>query len=409
MNFSKLFYCLDTKSNPPIISSSDVYLLHRILDRVLIDAVDRKIIQKLKELLIDYEKIAGISVAEKDPPVLSGNARMKAKVLNAHNGSPLLKRETGISLFGYFFKFRGTGKGSIIFFWDFAIEFFQEVLDTFVYIQQNNLIEGKLKIVKVEVNQQYQIDIDLEIIDPELLQATQQHNLCADDIAFKEESLNILIIKIDRLIGSYAQIYLTNLTCVRTFMEYAEDLIAENKLHCFDISCIQVFLCNLATQTYMQNVELQKRLSLSLKESQDYEPLPCGCPLPSVKPFTSRSQSANMTVYFLDIFCVSYEVMMTLKHILSQFLQIETSEFQYTGWSRVEDGCYIVWNVDIQKLSAIKNILRHQKTMLNRILKLNDKPEINDTVISFRCKLENTQMLLNGSPLLIPDLEGTVF
>ena len=418
LTFSKLFDCL-ASSNPPVISYNDVSMLHRIIDKVLKQSeVCKKIIEPLQRLLHEYEKESGIALAAVDPEIPDGSARIKAKVTNATNTDPKLKNGVKRSLWHCFrMNFRGSGVGSVIFYWDFPEEYIWQVKESCENVSRNNTQLGQLKITKVEVKldqKPYQINIDMEITDPVLLKTAQTWHVITDDIVPEQEEFALFLMKVDHLVG----------TCVETFLSiprkeisrpYAQFkgnsfsrmtdiLISQDRLHCYDISYIQQFLLSLLKWDTLQGSKHKEMIISLLKEAQDYEPVPTGSPLPSVQ-LQNRSHSVTIVTCFHNVYFVSYEVMMTFKYALLQLLYLLPSSFQYVGWIKVNRGCQITWKTSDKTLEKVEDKLSHYP--YTAALKVVDDFEIQYPYrITFSCNITNMQILLDGSPLLYPDLNG---
>lgn len=420
LDFSKLFDCL-VSSNPPVISYNDVSMLHKIIDKVLKSSeACKKIIEPLQKLLVDYEKENGIALAAMDPESPAGTARLKTKVTNATNPDPKVKNGVRRSLLHCFLNFRGSRPGSVIFYWDFPEEYIHQVRESCDSVCRNNTQLDQLKITKVEVQldqKPYQINLEMEITDPVLLRAAQKQHVIADDIAPEQERFVLLLMKVDRLVGTCAETFL----CTprreisrpyaqferKSFREMTDILISQDRLHCYDISYIQQFLLSLLKWDTSQGSKNKDLLISLLKEAQDYEPVPTGSPLPSLQ-LQNRSHPVNIVTHFFGVHFVSYEVMMTLKYALLQLLYLSPSSFQYVGWTKVNQGCQITWKTSHESLEKIEDKLSHHTDHTSTAaLKVEDGFEVQyPNRITFSCKITNVQILLDGSPLLYPDLDG---
>ena len=287
LNFSKLLSCLEL-SNPPLISHCDVSLLYKIVDFIYkLDESSETIITPLKKLLDKYEHSTGIAVTKEVPQIPAGNTRINAKVVNAHRSGLELKNSVFTScLASLEFYFRGAGPGSVVFYWDVREEYTQQLIDSFENVCNNKVELHRLKITKVEVQlkqKPYQINLEMEIIDPVLLEATHNQDMIADSIAPDQEKFTLFLIKIDRLVGTYAKLFLSTLRkeCStlnahfesNSFKEMVDTLISEDKLHCHDISYIQQFLISLLKWDNSQCYEHKKLIMDLLKEAEDYEPV----------------------------------------------------------------------------------------------------------------------------------------
>lgn len=417
MNFSKLFNCLD----PSVISYSDVSMLHKIIDKVIKSNDScKKIIEPLKQLLGDYEKNAGIALTEVDPQISAGDARIKARVTNASSGGPKMKNGVKKSIWRSFrLHFRGSGFGSVIYYWDFPEEYFLHVKESFENACNDKTELHQFRITKVEAQfdqKPYQINVDMEIIDPVLLEAAQRKHSVADDIAPEQENFVLFLVKIDRLVGVHAELFLSTSRKElprpyaqferSSFKEMVEVLIAESKVHCYDISYIQQFLLSLLKWDTSQGSKHKEIIVTLLREAQDYEPAFTGSPLPSVQ-LNSRTPVASIVTHFFDVHCVSYEVMMTLKYALLQLLCLSPSAFQYIGWTNVSKGCQITWRTYIENFEKVENKLKYHPS--TAALEVKEGFTIDYPYqITFVCNVKIKQILLDGSPLLYPDLDGKI-
>ena len=419
LSFSKLFHCLSS-SNPPVISYSDISMLHKIIKTLEIVEDNKKMIERLKQLLHKYEEDAGIILSAVNPQVQNDCARIKAKVTNASSGGPKLKNGVKKSLFqSFWLGFRGSGVGSVIFYWDFPEEYILRVKDGLDNACNNKTELHQLKItrVKAQLDQKpYQIDLDMEITDPVLLEAAQKQHLVADDIAPEQEKFVLLLLKIGHLIGTCAELFLS--TSRRelprsyaqfernSFKEMTGSLIFENKLHCYDISFIQQFLLSLLKWDTSQGSKNKELIIGLLKDTQEYEPVPTVSPLPSIQ-LNYKSNTVTAVTNFFDVYFVNYEVMMTLKYTLLQLLYLSPSAFQYVSWKKLNKGCQITWKTSSENFERIENKLRyHQSTAA--LTTCNDFEIDYPYKITFSCNIINRQILLDGSPLLCPDLEGKI-
>ena len=418
LTFSKLFNSLDS-SNPQVISYSDVSMLDRIINKVLKPNEScRKIIEPLKQLLNEYEKDSSITPTSVAPEIPVGSARIKAKVTNASSGGPKLKNGVKQSLLRPFrLTFCGSGVGSVIFYWDFPEEYILQVKESFDNVCKNKTELHQLRITQVQAQldqKPYQINLDMEITDPALLEAAQKQRSVADDIAPGQEKFVLFLIKIDRLTGTFAELFLSTSRKELSrpyaqferysFKEMTDVLISEDKLHCYDISYVQQFLLSLLKWDTSQGSKHKESITALLTEAQEYEPVCTGCPLPSLHSH-SRSHVVYIVTHFFDVHCVSYEVMMTLKYALLQLLYLSLSAFQYVGWTKVDKGCQITWKTFPENLEKIENKLSYR--LFTGALEVRDDFEIDyPHKITFGCNIKNTQILLDGSPLLCPDLNG---
>lgn len=217
----------------------------------------------------------------------------------------------------------------------------------------------------------------------------------------------------DSLVGTYAQLFLSTSRKElsrpyavfegMSFKEMTDILILEDKLHCFDISYIQQFLLCLLKWDTSQGSQHNESIIALLKEAQDYEPVSTGSPLPTVQLHGEISHTNSFVTQFTNLQCVSYEVMMTLKYALSQLLCLSLPAFQYIDWGRTDEGCQITWKTFPENLLKIEYKLRYYPS--TAALAVNN---FNPYQIAFKCNIKNMQILLDGSPLLYPDLDGKV-
>ena len=419
LNFSKLLSYLES-SNPPVVSEGDVSILHKIVDRVLKqDEGSKKIINPLKQLLYEYEQSSGIAITKVGPQIPAGNTRINVKVVNAHRSGPKLKNGVKKSfLESLRFNFRGSGNGSVVFYWDVPEECTHQLIESFENVCRNKVELDQLRITKVEVqlNQKpYHINLEMEIIDPVLLEAAQKQNVIADDIAPEQEKFSLFLINIDRLVGAYAEQFLSTSRKEHSrpyahfenssFKEMIDVLISENKLHCYDISYIQQFLLSLLKWDSFQSSKHKELITDLLKETQDYEPVSTGSPMPSTFPH-GRLNSVSILTNFVDFHCVSYEIMMTMKYILLQLLHLSPSALQYIRWREMDSGCQIMWNTSPENFRRIESRLLYYPS--TAALRVNNDFDIKYPCITFTCNIKNMQIVFDGSPLLCPDLDGKI-
>ena len=224
----------------------------------------------------------------------------------------------------------------------------------------------------------------------------------------------LLLEKINYIVDTFAQMFLSasRKELSRPFAQFegmsfkqmTDMLIYEDKLHCFDVSYIQQFLLHLLNWDALQGSQFKESIINLLKEAQDYEPVPTGFPLPSLQ-LHSVSQTVVVVTNFSNVYCVSYEVMMTLKYALSQLLCLSLLTFQYIGWTNIEGVCQINWKTFpdncekiVCKLSCLPSTAA--LTITNYFVELYQ--------ITVNCNIESMQILLDGSPLLYPDIDGKV-
>lgn len=254
------------------------------------------------------------------------------------------------------------------------------------------------------------MNLDVEFTYPDLL--VQQQHLVAGSIQPEQQIFILLLEKINYIVGTYAQVFLstTRKELSRPFAQFermsfkqmTDMLIYEDKLHYFDVSYIQQFLLYLLNWDALQGSQCKESIIDLLKEAQDYEPVPTGFPLPSLH-LHSVSQTVVVVTNFSNVNCVSYEVMMTLKYALSQLLCLSLLTFQYIGWTNIDGVCQINWKTFpnnfekiVHKLSCLPSTAA--LTITNYFVDLYQ--------ITANCNIENMRILLDGSPLLYPDIDG---
>ena len=420
VTFAKLFNCLDS-SKPPVISHRDVSMLRKFIEVLNVDDSSKMVVDRLHQLLDNYERDSGIMPVSKEPLLSPESASLKVKVSNAHSGNSKLKNGVKRSFFESLkVRFHGSGIGSVIFYWEFPKECYQYLLEGFENVHESKISLQQFRITKVEAQQPHQIYLEMEITDPELMQLSQHQHFVADDIAPEQEKFVMLLIKIDRLVGTHATSFLSvprkeisriySMFEGKSFLAMADQLIGENSLHCYDIFCIQLFLCSLLKWDATEGNKYKKQLVALLKETQDYEPIPTGFPLPQIN-LRSRTQTVRIISCISGVVvCVSYDVMMTLKYALSRLLNLSLSAFHYSGWSAMENGFQLLWNTSLFNFDRIEascyknDVPTHCPT--GGLVMINE-PDINyPHNIRFTCEITDAQLLLDGSPLLVPDIES---
>ena len=410
LNFEKLFNCLYSKSSPPVISNSNVTVLHKIIKVLNSDELSKQVVVRLTRLLTDYEINTGIAPISQEPCISPGSASVKVKVTNARSGSPKLKNAVRNSFWQSLkFKFLGSER-SVVLYWEFSRDNFQQLLRKFEQVHESKTGIQQFRITKVEAFYSNQIYLEMEITDPDLLQLSQQQHFVADDIAPEQDKFIILLIKINRLVGDNLNKFIKETS---PFHAYCEDgtffgmvnkLISENKLHCYDISYVQLFLYILYKQALQD--DNKAALLAALNETQDYEPVPTGSSLSSVES-RCRSGVTITTITQTDgTFCISYEVMISLKYGLSQLLNISPLSFHYISWEPHNDKYLISWHTTKENFDTIEKLLCFQENLSTAFLKVTDKPDINFPHVKFNFEINNMQILLDGSPLFVPDVEG---
>ena len=258
--------------------------------------------------------------------------------------------------------------------------------------------------------------MDTEITDTVLQLGGAQEHWVVDETVPEQKTFILFLEKVDSIVGAYTQLFLSTsreeLSTTyaqfegKSFKEMTNILIYEGKLHCFDVSFVQQFLLFLLKWNSPQGntrKEMQGVIIELLKEAQDYEPVPTGSALPPVQLHNQASDTGIFVTNFDEVFCVSYEIMVTLKHALSQLLSLSLSTFQYVSWIKTNKGCEIIWETFPDNLDKIENKLRFLPS--TAALTVKDFTPYN---IEFTCSIENKQILLDGSPLLCPDLNGEI-
>ena len=262
----------------------------------------------------------------------------------------------------------------------------------------------------------HQISLDTEITNTGLLLLGGTPEYWVVDEMEPEQEIFVLFLKqVDSIVGAYTQLFLStsreelSTTYAQfegnSFKEMTNILIFEGKLHCFDVSFVQQFLLFLLKWSVSQgstHKEMQGVITELLKKTQDYEPVPTGSPLLPVQ-LHSWFNTGIFATYFDEVCCVSYEVMMTLKYALSQLLSLSLSTFQYVSWIKTNQGCQIIWKTFPDNLDKIEYKLRLFPS--TAALRVKGFVPYN---IEFTCSIENKQILLDGSPLLYPDLDGEI-
>lgn len=233
----------------------------------------------------------------------------------------------------------------------------------------------------------------------------------SEDYLVAENNFHLFLDKIANVVGICSQLFLSTSRKElsrpyaqfegMSFKEMTDILILEDKLHCFDVSYIQHFILSLLKWDTLNHGEYKESIITSLKEAQDYEPLPTGSPLPSVQ-LNDNLDAEIFIAQFFDVHCVSYEVMLTLKYALSHLLCLSRSTFQYVGWVQTNKGCQISWKTFPENFEKIGHQLRYYPST-GALAVIGDYDPYQ---ITFNCKIINMQILLDGTPLLYPDLDG---
>jgi len=186
-----------------------------------------------------------------------------------------------------------------------------------------------------------------------------------------------------------------------------EDSISEQKLHWCDISFIQHFMYNV----YEWSIHTKKSYGPILRHLlitiQDYEP---ACSESEDLPLLNLTCSYNcivITTVFLGINSVSFEVIVTLKYALSRLWCLSIIKFQCIKWEITQSGLNVDWQVPSKLLSHIEDIVHNCEPCggleIQEICSTTDM-----TSIIITCCIQDSQLLLDGTPLLITDMKGDV-
>ena len=361
----------------------------------------------LKELVLDYEKEAAIE--NMAPSTESDDGHIVVKIPNASCGSPQLKMSVKDSFIKALdeikFTFQGKDDGSVILYWEFQKQYFSEVQQSLKHACDNKIKLGHFLITKVEsLENQNQLHVIMEIMDPFLLQFAQKKPFIAEGILPCQESFLLLLLKIINIGGAVLEPFLLQSKVKgshfeeKSLLKMIECLVSENKLHSCDISVIQHFIYDVKKDVESSSAKVLEELLLA---TQDYEPICLGSEdLPSV----NVECPAVVATLFLGVNSISFEVMMALKYALSRFLCLSVSEFQYIKWELKQNGLQIFWQTSLLFLDHIRAILQGSESSGGLILKEIDYNY--QSKIHLTCFLQDFQLLLDGAPLLIPDLEG---
>ena len=125
------------------------------------------------------------------------------------------------------------------------------------------------------------------------------------------------------------------------FLKMVNNLVHENKLHCYDISYIQFFLLSLYKWDASHGKTNAALLSELLQDTQEYEPIATGSRLPSLT-IRTEPHPFTITTYVSGIVFISYEVMMSLKFAFSYLFCSSPSCFQYIHWRESGNKCCII-------------------------------------------------------------------
>jgi len=412
-SFSELFKCLH---NSCIISSGDVSILKVIIGFLEENDSAKKVVDPLKRLVDDYEEKAAIKFIAREPSISDKSGSIKVDVTNARGTNPKLKngvRKAISQVFGI--NFLGSGSGSVVLYWEFPREYFHRVFESFdcALKSKPDLLQFRIRKVDVSTNVPYQIYLKMDIIDRNLFQLSQQQHFVADDVSPEQKKFAFLLIRINRMVGECANLYLSSTreeisrfySCFEgyTFLKMVDNLVSENKLHCYDVSYIQFFLHSLykwdATHG-KNNATLLKELLL---DTQEYEPVAIGSQLPSLT-LQTESHPFTITTFVSGIGFLSYEVMMSLKFAFSYLFRFSPSCFQYTHWRKSGNKCCIVWRTTGERFYEMESTLCYNLSA--GFLRTTKHPEVRYHNIIINCMVDNMQMLMDGSPLLLPNVEG---
>ena len=410
--FLKLFdYLVECK--PPLILPHDVSLLHKINNVLDMEKGFCNIIATLRHLVDDYEVKAAIKSTSHSPQLLEpGKSLVKVTVTNAQCGSPQLKSSVKDSFLKALdeitFNFLGKDDGSVILYWDFQEEYFTSVEKSLKHAFNNKIVLGEILITNVSMeNNLNQISIAVEIVDPLLLQFAKKTPSIVEMLSPKQENFLILLLNIINSGSNVVHKFFLHSKPLEKapLAKIIEDYMTEQKLHWCDISIIQHFLYNV----YEWNIHKEMKVYADLLRNllvaiQDYEP---ACLQSEDLPPLNLSCTVNhaaMTTVFLGINSVSFEVIMTLKYALCRLLCLSIVEFQCIKWEITNIGLNIDWQVPLESLSHIEAIVKFSESCGG--LEIQEISCSTKTSIKLTCCIQGSQLLLDGTPLLIPDLEG---
>jgi len=410
LTFIQLFNCL-VKSDPPLISPNDVSLLHKINGVLDMEISFTDIMNTLKELVLDYEKEAAIeNVVPSMNSTESDKGYVIAKILNASCGSPQLKTSVKDSFLKALdevkFNFLGKDDGSVILYWEFQKQYFAEVQQSLKNACDNKVKLSNFLLTQVECKcDQHQIHVVMKIIDPYLLRLAQKKPFIAETISPCQENFLFLLLNIINIGSGVIEPFLLQSDAIalenrkeKSFLNVIEHFVNKNQLHSYDISVIQHFIYNAKRAVDSSSASVLVDLLLA---TQDYEPV---CLESEDLPSLNVECAVVIITLFLGINSISFEVMMTLKYALSRFLSVSVTEFQYIKWEMKQDGLQIIWQTSLHWLSHVQTILQCRESSGGLVVK--EINQICQDKICFTCFLQDFQLLLDGSPLLIPDLEG---
>jgi len=411
LTFSKLFKCLQN-SMPCIISSGDVSILHLIIRYLERSTSSSKVVEALKKLLKDYEEKCAIRFVTKEPLISGENGSIKASVRNAQSTNPKLK-DSAKKAFSRVLNFRGSGTGSVVLYWEFPKEYFKHIFESFnnVFKSKPDLLQFKITKVDLSADVPYQICLEMDIIDRNLYRLSQQQHFVADDITSEQEKFVFLLIKINRMVGECASKFLSSEEISKfdsrfegsSFLEMVNELVSDNKLSCYDISYIQFFLQSLYNWDLTCGGNNTTQLSELLRDTQEYKPVAASSQLPLLI-LPTEPHPFTITTYVSGIIFISYEVMMSLKFAFSFLFHSNVSCFHYVRWKESSNKCVIVWHTTSKHFYEIESALQYNLTA--GFLRVMKHPEVRFHNISISCSVDNFQMLIDGSPLLLPPIEG---
>jgi len=324
LTFMKLFDCLSNDDSPVIIPN-DVSLLHRI--NTVIGKIKEfsLVLPSLNQLVSNYEREAAIE--NTGPPSCvsnSGKSRLKVTITNAHSSGPQLKLSVNSAFLKALneitFNFCGKDSGSVILYWEFQEEYYEDVHQSLEHAYQNEIQLGQLLVTKVEMKpDQSLLNLEMKIIDPMLLHVTEKRGYLVDLLASEQDKYLFLLLRIIEIGSKPMEEFLQHsfdkspetyaLLEGKTLLNAIEVLISRNRLHCYDISIIQHCIYEAYKWFSVQyNDTYGRALKILLVETQDYNPQ---LATPSGEPKCAESHATIIT-FFFNIFHVNFEVMMTL-------------------------------------------------------------------------------------------------
>lgn len=421
LTFLKLFSYL-TKADNPIIIPSDVSMLHKINAFLRKERGFNVVSSPLCDLVTEYEKDNAIENTGPPEAFIKTNASLlTAKVSNAQYGGPQLKSSVNHAFLAALneitFNYRGKDTGSVVMYWEFSKKYFDQVHQSLEHACQNRIQLGQILVIKVEAEQKSSsIHLEMQIVDPKLCQLTQQKQF-SELIAPAQEDYVHLLLNFLELDSKPIEQYFKEssnrypfkpllLPEGKSLREGINALISENKLHCYDVSVIQHLLYKVYSwSTVHCNKKYDTMVKHLLLEIEKYNP---GL-IPSWDiNFVQDQNSALIKTLFTGIASLSFEILMTLKYVLSQFFNIAVYEFYYVkSNSDIEQSTTeIIWETSFENFKMLAENL--QQFQSSNILLLFKKSHSKQREIQFSFQLQDSQILLDGSPNLILDLESKV-